>query len=926
MPRGVAKAKDGNVGNKDKGDEVGKVVVGKRSRKMRGGGETFKEYCEEFVKKYTGKSTEFKIFILTTFKSIENIIVDDKTLQTTGPGKSIERRRQINATKYIKSMTNENNHAPYIFDKITFENLIEVLSYIDGDFKNPKRKAFYTKGNITNDILQTLYKNIFFLKIFKLIEEFKLISQKEEITSEITIEKAGDKGNDTKKEHIESLTKSLGTDDDKLGVKNSNGNFANEQENLQESLKKMDISKETLNKEEMIEKSKYVVKILNNSSRFKKIMESYVSAPRNIKTHIEYMLFDFMPLILENEKEKILTKEQIKRQIQTFKEMIKYEEELNILLTDFITGNTEDDFAKKLLLDAYKLMIEILPFLIKISEKHLAFLNSKETKTEPDKKDDKDDKVDTSAIDAGWGSTGKPSELDTSRIAKKEEEQANFTDEEDEEEGNDLSRYEDFKKKVMQLNKKLQSDIENQQGFYIIINKISNPTIGKEYLTPYYRELLYIAEKYFNIKREIIAIFDINSKIADINQLRDRLSKSTLKFDSEENELIQKFNKYNVNKNFNDDELREYITLINMLFPSVREMYNNYVDLLDKYKQYIMKRDTTGEGRESSFSTTLNKSIFDTKRKSNLEPIQKRDENLLLDSGSGLQEGKPQFNNTYISQINEEFEKCMQVIRELKTHSNDKIYKEYEEKANEILKTLILQPIEILEKNYEKGTDFNSIIGEYKISVEELSRTAHANIKNDMQEKLLRNAIEDTLQRDIINKIIKKTTKYVKQLTYICNQILEAAFKANAFIISRGGQSRGNQQKPPKKATKPPKPNKPINELATKTPNAKEPKARKPTKTPNAKEPKQKEPTKKPTKKPTKTLNTKDPKQKEPTKKPTKTPKPKDPKAKEPTKTPKQKEPTKIPKPKEPNAKEPKQKEPTKKPTKTHKPNKPTKK
>ena len=48
MPRGVAKAKDGDVDKKDKGD--GKVVVGKRSRKMRGGGETFKEYCEEFVK------------------------------------------------------------------------------------------------------------------------------------------------------------------------------------------------------------------------------------------------------------------------------------------------------------------------------------------------------------------------------------------------------------------------------------------------------------------------------------------------------------------------------------------------------------------------------------------------------------------------------------------------------------------------------------------------------------------------------------------------------------------------------------------------------------------------------------------------------------------------------------------------------------
>ena len=385
MQRKVAKVKDGNVGKNDKGD--GKVVVGKRGRKMRGGGETFKQYCETFVKDYKSKFDEASRFIFTKFKLIEKIINEDTSYKTILFGKSDKRIQQLAAIKYIKSMTNENNHNPYIFDKISFENLIDVLSYIDEDFKRPDRKIIYIANGITNDYLQTLYKNIFFLKIFKLIEEFKHISQKEEITSEITIEKAGDKDSNIMKGQIKS---NMPHDD-----------VANEQENLQESLKKIDISKETLNKEEMIENSKYVVKILNNSSRFKKIMEGYPSVSHNIKTHIEYMLFDFMPLILENKRVEILKKKQIKVQLKTFQDMINYKEELNTLLAAFIEGNTDDDFAKKLLLDAYELMMEILPFLIKIFEKHLAFLNNEKTETSPPTKKVK---VETGANDAGWGS------------------------------------------------------------------------------------------------------------------------------------------------------------------------------------------------------------------------------------------------------------------------------------------------------------------------------------------------------------------------------------------------------------------------------------------------------------------------------------------------------------------------------------------
>jgi hypothetical protein len=441
MQRKVAKAKDGNVGKNNKGD--GKVVVGKRSRKMRGGGETFKQYCEEFVNGKKGEFDEAKRLVKSMFNNlyyaIDKIDIKGKWGVTTALVTNVEKvnRRdalqkilkilkktndddeeeanvsnahtQVSASTTAKAEGKKEKAAVKGIQGIDNKDLKTLLNYINinmtsiiasyrkliiGETKDINGlDAFDSAIMIDEDNIKKLFQNILFLKIYKLFSEFKDISAIE-IISNIQIEKAGDKDSNIMKEHIKSQTKSQTKSDMPLD------DVANEQENLQKSLNEIDISKETLTKEEMIEKSKSVVEILTDSSRFKKIMVDYTNAPINIKSHIEYMLSDFSPLILENEEKK-LTNDLITQQIKVFKEMIAYKKELDETISTFKDRNTEDEFAKNLLLNAYELMNEILPFLIQIFEKHLAFLNSK--KTEPSTPTNKV-KEKTGANDAGWGS------------------------------------------------------------------------------------------------------------------------------------------------------------------------------------------------------------------------------------------------------------------------------------------------------------------------------------------------------------------------------------------------------------------------------------------------------------------------------------------------------------------------------------------
>lgn len=199
MPRGVAKAKDGV---EKKGKEVGKVVVGKRSRKMRGGdGGAFGKYCKLFIEKNLTSFNDYKSYIKEKFKKIKEIIDANEKNKTkifgfqTKRFKSDTRKEQEIIITDINLMINDSENNKYLFDKITPEKLISVLKYINEDFILVDRKTTYEKNGINNDILQTLYKNLFFLKIYKLFEEFANISEKTEISFDIQIAtEKGDNG------------------------------------------------------------------------------------------------------------------------------------------------------------------------------------------------------------------------------------------------------------------------------------------------------------------------------------------------------------------------------------------------------------------------------------------------------------------------------------------------------------------------------------------------------------------------------------------------------------------------------------------------------------------------------------------------------------------------------------------------------------
>jgi hypothetical protein len=218
MQRKVAKVKDGNVGKKDKGD--GKVVVvGKRGRKMRGGGETFKQYCEEFVKVHKGKFDEAKSFVKDMFNNLYYAIykIDIKgkwgssTFVTNA--EKVNRRDALQIIFKILKKTNDDDEeeaAVKGIQGIDNKDLITLLNYINinktliitsynklkiGEPKDIKGlDGFYSAIMIDEDNIKKLFQNILFLKIYKLFSEFKDISAVE-IISNIQIEKAGDKGN-----------------------------------------------------------------------------------------------------------------------------------------------------------------------------------------------------------------------------------------------------------------------------------------------------------------------------------------------------------------------------------------------------------------------------------------------------------------------------------------------------------------------------------------------------------------------------------------------------------------------------------------------------------------------------------------------------------------------------------------------------------
>jgi hypothetical protein len=239
MQRKVAKAKDGNVGKNDKGD--GKVVVGKRGRKMRGGGENFKQYCEDFVNGKKGEFTEAKSFVKDMFNNlyyaIDKIDIKGKWGLTMVLETNVDKVNRRNALqkilKILKKTDDENDKQKgkddeeeldsittskkektnvkgiLGIDGINNTELTSLLSYINLNKKNiitsyTKIKntdikkingldQFNKEIHFDENQLKTLFKYLLFLKIYKLFSEFADISVVD-IISNIQIENAGDNG------------------------------------------------------------------------------------------------------------------------------------------------------------------------------------------------------------------------------------------------------------------------------------------------------------------------------------------------------------------------------------------------------------------------------------------------------------------------------------------------------------------------------------------------------------------------------------------------------------------------------------------------------------------------------------------------------------------------------------------------------------
>ena len=168
MPRGVAKAKDGV---EKKGKEVGKVVVGKRSRKMRGGG-NFNDYCNKFIMRYGNKFVNAKKHIIETFEKLKTIIGNFKPVPKLQIQDSDEKRGKKSALEKIERILKK-KETKYIIDAINNDELKDLLAYIS---TNETKIKDIINEDEDEDIIDRLCKDILFIKIYKLFTEFLDIS------------------------------------------------------------------------------------------------------------------------------------------------------------------------------------------------------------------------------------------------------------------------------------------------------------------------------------------------------------------------------------------------------------------------------------------------------------------------------------------------------------------------------------------------------------------------------------------------------------------------------------------------------------------------------------------------------------------------------------------------------------------------------
>jgi hypothetical protein len=213
MQRKVAKAKDGNVGKNNKGD--GKVVVGKRSRKMRGGGENFKQYCERFVLDNKREFDEAKTRIIKNFIILNTIIGAFTPKFKYQIGDSDEKKDKKSALSKIGKILIKKD-TKYIIDAIDNDELKNLLAYISTNEEKIKDKIGEDKDediidkigeDKDEDIIDKLCKDILFIKIYKLFTEFLdiSISVTKIFSIQIATEKTSKNDEEKTKQTIEML-------------------------------------------------------------------------------------------------------------------------------------------------------------------------------------------------------------------------------------------------------------------------------------------------------------------------------------------------------------------------------------------------------------------------------------------------------------------------------------------------------------------------------------------------------------------------------------------------------------------------------------------------------------------------------------------------------------------------------------------------
>jgi hypothetical protein len=898
MPN-VAKAKDGNVGKNNKGD-------GKRGRKMRGGGENFKQYCERFVLDNKREFDDAKSFVKDMFNNLYYAIDKIEIKGNWGLTKALKtnvdkvNKRDVlqKILKILKKTDDENDKQKgkddeEVLDSITpskkektnvkgilgidgIDNteLISLLNYINLNMKNiitsyTKIKTtdikkingleqFNKKIDFDENQLKTLFKYLLFLKIYKLFSEFADISVVE-IISNIQIENAGDKGEGRPARTREGSTDTMENQSSVNGRGWNEGNTKsatnastpNSDETGNRSSKKVRNQYDEGNTLLLPDKEDTMVSLLNEQ---KDVANGKISPIANQQIFVDKgneIWYDIEQKILKVDTTDIdreLTKLMEKKEENQFDELV-----IN-MIKDLVINVREEvsnllDIEDHMLIGIATLIIKIETFITTIAQDKIESEIERYVNTIRTKYNDEPNHLNVIDLIKEAGEKA----IKSNNIYIKQ-----------------LNIYLEFLKQ-----QKGQDDPKRPQPESTDVSDIqqdpSNPHLLEK-------------QNPLNVSRNPSA--------------------SLRPIQSEDSELFSHIDKLQIDDN--NEKKKD----------TAKSLKENYIYYIKIIKSYLLSNATTYYTNEQymekikgHFDYIIDKAF----KILNFDAITHIESELLL---------LENYNRDYTN-------RTFEIMRE-------NVNKRYgdNDMTGYSLKTNAFRTITILQTNLNK----------FNFKCYDLLNVLYMNNKKD---KIWTGGGQP--RKSQRKEHINNTGAMKKKLTTKDPKANEPTAKKPTKTPKAKEPTKTPKANEPtaKEPTKTPKANEPTAKEPTKTPKANEPTAKEPTKTPKAKEPTKtpkaneptaKEPTKTPkAKEPTKTPKaknpTKDPNANEPTaKEPTKTPKPKEPtktpKIKEPTKTPKQKEPTKTPKQKEPT-KTPKAKEPTKtpkqkEPTKTPKQNEPT--